>query len=156
MNIRKIIKEDFEEVISLVMQNMNYHMKLNKFNWESIANIRKEELKELRKDFNSSKTKIFVAERDKKIIGYINFSFLGKSPYTKTKKKGVINDLFILGKYRRKGVGEALVREARLLFKSRGIKNVTISVISSNFSTLRFYEKIGFKEYVKKMELAFS
>ncbi len=153
MEIRKVNQDDFKELFKLVMQSMRDHMKLNKLNWEPITKIRKAESKELRKDFKDNKTKIFVAEINGKTVGYINFSFQGKNPYTETKKKGIINDLFVLENNRKKGIGKALVNDAILLFRSRGIKTISLSVSSNNFPALKVYEKFNFKENVKKMNL---
>ena len=153
MQIRNTNQKDFKELFELVMENMKYHMKLTKLNWEPISKIRKAELSELRKDFKNSKTKIFVSEVEGKIVGYVNCSLQEKNPYTKTKKKGEINDLFVLEKYRKQGIGKALINETISFFKSNNVKNISISVNSNNIPTLKVYEKFGFKESVKKMNL---
>ena len=153
MEIRKANQKDFKELLELDMQNMRHHMKLNKLNWEPIKKIRNAVSKELKKDLNNPKTIIFTANVDGKIVGYISNSFQGKTPYTKTKKKGTIDDLFVLEEYRKKGIGKNLINEAFILFKSRGIKIVSISVSSNNLPTLELYKNFGFKENVKKMHL---
>ncbi|MBU0467007.1 MAG: GNAT family N-acetyltransferase [Nanoarchaeota archaeon] len=153
MEVRKANQKDFKELFKLVMQNMGYHMKLTKLNWEPIKKIRKAESEELKKDLKRSKTIIFVAEVYGKIVGYITASFQGKTPYTKTKKKSAIDDLFVLGEYRKKGIGKALINKTLDLSKSKGIKIVSLSVSSSNLPTLKLYKRFGFKENVKKMNL---
>lgn len=153
MQIRNVNQKDFNELFELVMENMVYHMKLTKLNWEPISKIRKAEFSELKKDLKNPKTKIFVYEIQGKIVGYVNCSLQGKNPYTKTKKKGEINDLFVLEKYRKQGIGKALIKKAISFFKSKNVKNISISVNSNNIPTLRVYEKLGFKESVKKMFL---
>jgi len=159
MEIRKANKKDFGKLLELIIQNTKYNIKLDKMtlkpqklNWESLEEIKKTESEELKKDFRNSKKKIFVAVLEEKIIGFIKISFLGKNPYIKT-KRGEIDELFVLEDYRKKGIGKALIKKGFFLFKSKEIKLISISVISNNIPTLKIYEKLGFKESVKRMNL---
>lgn len=153
MKIRLADKNDFEEILSLVMKNMEYHMKMNKQDWEPIEDIKREEAKELKEDLKDPKTKIFIAEEDNGSVGYINLSLHKKNPYTKTRRKGEIDDLFVLKKFRKKRIGKALVRNALEYFRSKSVKSVSLSVNSQNIPALKFYENFGFKEVVRKMVL---
>lgn len=152
MDTRRAKHKDFKELLDLAMRNMRHHMKLNDLDWGPIEGIRRAESDELRRALRSPKTIIIVAEKDGRIVGYITLSFQGKSPYT-TKKKGTIDDLFVLEHYRRRGIGKSLIDEALISFKSRGVEIVSISVSSQNLPTIRMYETFNFKEHVKKMHL---
>lgn len=154
MSIRKALKGDFSELFDLVMGNMKHHIKINKLKWEPIDKIKKLELKSLKEDFNDKKIKIFIYEIEGKIVGYINFSIIKCSSYTKVKYRGEIHDLFVSKKYRKKGIGKKLVNYALSFFNSKNIKNIFISVSSNNISSITFYENLGFKETVKKMNLS--
>lgn len=158
MKIREANKRDFKEVLELVIQNTQHHIKLDKLywkphkiSWESLVKIRETESKELKKDLVDAKTKILVAVMEKKIAGFISISFM-KNPYMKV-RRGEINDLFVLEDYRKKGIGKALTKKGFSLFKSKGIKIISLNASSNNIPTLKFYKNIGFKENLKRLSL---
>lgn len=152
-NIRKATGKDFAELLDLMMENMKHHIRLSKLSWESLEKIKKEQAKELRKDLDSTKTTILVYENEEKILGYVTLSLLKKSPYLKPKVRGSIDDLFVSQKFRRKGIGRDLINSAISLLKSKGVRDISISVVSRNKDAISAYEKFGFKEDIKKMNL---
>lgn len=155
MKIRKATKKDFKELSELVMQNMEYHIKLNKkLSWKPLSKIKKLVSKETEDDLNNPKTTIFLAELDSEVVGYISINLLDKSEYTHGGNRAVIDDLFVLRKYRKKGIGRALFKKARGHLKDKKVENISISVSSNNIPAIKAYEKFGFKETVKKMNLS--
>jgi len=45
-------------------------------------------------------------------------------------------------------MGEKLFQELIKWFKSKGIKWIKVGVYANNFNSIKFWEKMGFKEYV--------
>ncbi|MEM1586356.1 MAG: ribosomal protein S18-alanine N-acetyltransferase [Candidatus Bathyarchaeia archaeon] len=87
-----------------------------------------------------------VAEVGKKIVGYvmcrIETSFLGFS----LTKRGHVISIAVLPGYRRKGVGEALLREAlQAMDKYYGVKECYLEVRVSNTPAINLYKKLGFE-----------
>ncbi len=84
---------------------------------------------------------VLIAEAEKGPAGFVlffhNFStFLGK--------KGIyIEDLYIREVYRRRGYGEALLKEICRLAKERSCGRVEWWVLDWNEKAIRFYKKIG-------------
>jgi ribosomal protein S18 acetylase RimI-like enzyme len=73
--------------------------------------------------------------------------------YLKGKLMGKISVAFIDEKYRGKGVGRLLFREAIKWFKKHKIKYVRLTVHSKNKIGLSAWTKYGFREFTKDMKL---
>jgi len=87
-----------------------------------------------------------VAEEDNKIIGYImcriESGFLGFSQM----KRGHVISIAVLPEYRRRGIGETLLREAlQAMTNYYNIKECYLEVRVSNSPAINLYKKIGFK-----------
>lgn len=70
----------------------------------------------------------------------------------KIKKYGFIDEIFIEEKYRGQKIGTKLMAELMGWFKLKKIKYVEFGVNSENKGAVRFYQKLGFKEYEKTMK----
>lgn len=85
-------------------------------------------------------TAIFlVAEKDGKIIG----SILG----THDGRKGWINRLAVHPEYQRQGIARKLVKEVEKRLEKMGIKIIACLVEEWNKGSMRFFEKMGYKEF---------
>ncbi len=92
-----------------------------------------------------------VAEEDNKIIGYVmcriesSVSSLTFRPFHVT-KKGHIISIAVLPGYRRKGVGQALIREAlNAMITYYKAKSCYLEVRVTNTGAVNLYRKMGFK-----------
>jgi ribosomal-protein-alanine N-acetyltransferase len=65
--------------------------------------------------------------------------------------KGHIISLAVHPKFRRKGIGSALLKEILTLMKKEGISIVELEVNENNVSGINFYKKHGFK-FLKKIK----
>lgn len=77
-----------------------------------------------------------VAERDKKIIGYVIAS---------AKMNENIISIAVLPKYRKKGIGGSLLEKGLEILKSKELNRARLMVRKSNRVARNFYEKYGFK-----------
>ncbi len=85
----------------------------------------------------------YVAELDKKIIGYIGSWFLGDLIH--------ITTIAVDPEYRRKGVGKKLMDFIIDIGKNEKVKKVVLEVRVSNLIAQKLYEKLGFIiEKIKK------
>jgi ribosomal protein S18 acetylase RimI-like enzyme len=58
-----------------------------------------------------------------------------------------VSDLVVRAAYRRRGIGEALMRQALAYAQDAGAKTIRIQVLSKNADAKRLYERLGFSEY---------
>jgi GNAT superfamily N-acetyltransferase len=84
---------------------------------------------------------VLIAELDGRTIGYLNY-FIGVFMDDATSALHVA-DFFVTKKYRRRGAGKALMREARRIAMDLGASRLLWTVWRSNEDAIRFYEKLG-------------
>ncbi len=83
------------------------------------------------------------ADRDK-LVGVVRAVVRERAFYT-PEYEGVILDIYLLPLYRRRGVGEYLLREVSQALKAKGAGVVTAEFPSQNEIAGRFYAKRGFR-----------
>lgn len=96
---------------------------------------------------NSSKTPIFVAVEEEKVVGYC---FCKVKAYENESvvydhTELYIDDLCVDENCRGRHIGTALYNEVLRYAKMRGCHNITLNVWSFNESALKFYESLGMK-----------
>lgn len=91
--------------------------------------------------FNSGNFYGFIAEDDG-VTGFIT--------YTLTQDFAEIADLFVFPKFRKKGVGTALVFELIKTVKNSGRGKIFLEVRKGNFAAKNLYKKIGFTDLYER------
>ena len=91
--------------------------------------------------FENERVNLFVAARGRKLVGYALYfysysSFLAKPTL-------YLEDLFVLDKHRKSGVGFALFRRCVDEAVSKGCGRMEWSVLAWNEKALKFYEGLG-------------
>lgn len=124
MKIRRAKKEDVKEIIK-VEKGSGYHKK--KFNAEAFV----------KKLFEDKNEIIYVAEKEKKIIGYRSFN--------KRNKLADSGQLAIVKKYQRRGIGTKLLKKSLIDAKKMGCNKMVIYVRNTNFAGIGLYNKFNFE-----------
>jgi ribosomal protein S18 acetylase RimI-like enzyme len=83
------------------------------------------------------------ADKDK-VVGFVR-ALVRERPFYTPEWEGVIVDIYMLPLYRRRGVGEYLLREISSALKAKGAGVVTAEFPSQNEIASRFYAKRGFR-----------
>jgi ribosomal protein S18 acetylase RimI-like enzyme len=63
------------------------------------------------------------------------------------KKNWILNDLYVDVNYRKRGIGEALIRKAVDFARQKGAVFVQLETAVDNYTAQSLYEAIGFKRY---------
>jgi len=95
--------------------------------------------------FDNDERIIFVAEDDKKIIGYLSLCIYKELNYI------YLDDYSVSEKYRGRGIGSNLLNMAIEYANKLNIDNLKTHVESANLESRKFYKKKGF-ELVEKQE----
>jgi len=102
----------------------------------------------LKADIPSPKAVVLAAEGlgpDRgKVVGFVRAHVRERAFYA-PEKEGVILDIYLLPLYRRRGVGEYVLREATNALKAKGAAIVTAEFPAQNEIAARFYTKRGFR-----------
>ncbi|HEV2429849.1 MAG TPA: GNAT family N-acetyltransferase [Thermoplasmata archaeon] len=102
----------------------------------------------LRSDIPNPRCVVLAAEGvgpDKdRIVGIVRAHVRERNFYD-PELEGVILEIYLLPLYRRRGVGEYLLRETTLRLKEKGAAVVTAEFPTQNEIAVRFYQKRGFR-----------
>ena len=145
MNTRKAKIKDLKDIVNLSYKSAIYHKKLTPY-YDTSKDVKEVLTESLKKNIYSSNSCIFVAEENSKIVGYLLAFKVNRPEMFKVKKAGLIADVFIKEEYRRKGIGDKLIKECFDWFRGYKISFVEINVEVSNKQAMNFWNKKGFKD----------
>lgn len=100
-----------------------------------------------KKSITSNENLALVALSDNKIIGYLIASIQKVESYRLIGKIAELENMFILDKFRNKGVGSLLVKEFFKWAKSKKLKRIKVIASADNIQAISFYKRNGFTEY---------
>jgi ribosomal protein S18 acetylase RimI-like enzyme len=97
---------------------------------------------------DSKKAAGFVCIKDKKIIGFVFYTFINKRPVEryKVKKLLFLDSIFVTKKYRSLGIGKVLYSEVEKVCLKNKLNFIGLSVLKENKKALKLYKNLGFKE----------
>jgi len=130
IEIRKASEKDFPLILELIKELADYEKSP-----DAVTNTVEQMLRE--QDYFHS----YVAEtRDKKIVGMTVYFF---AYYTWVGKSLYLEDIYVKESYRRKGIGEELLRKIFEVARNEDCKRVRWQVLDWNKSAISFYNKMG-------------
>lgn len=96
---------------------------------------------------NSSKTPIFVAVEEDKVLGYCfcKVKAYENEPVVNDHTELYIDDLCVDENHRGQHIGTALYNQVLRYAKMRGCHNITLNVWCFNERAMKFYESLGMK-----------
>ena len=103
---------------------------------------------------NSSKTPLFVAVEEEKVLGYCfcKVKTYENEPVVNDHTELFIDDLCVDENHRGQHIGTALYNEVLRYAKMRGCHNITLNVWCFNERAMKFYESLGMKPQRMFME----
>ena len=152
MKIRKARQGDIENILQLKLKLKNQDVKTDFYLRPA------EEAKDAYKKYLIHDLKkqdidriVLVAVEDTKIIAYIRGTLTKTLDVLNVGLRGVMDNLYVEEKYRRKGIAKKLIEELIKWFKEKNVDVMTVHVYSSNLKAIVLYKKFGFKEYTINM-----
>jgi ribosomal protein S18 acetylase RimI-like enzyme len=96
---------------------------------------------------------LFVAESDGQIIGFVlvRIRQARDIPIMVPRRYADIEDVAVLKRLHRRGVGRALLEKAHQWALERGVTQVELNVAEFNQGAIAFYEKLGYKTRSRRM-----
>jgi len=146
IKILKITKLDWLKVKPLLQDYNNYHNQLfletdaafSVYNYQCSSN-------DFAKMVNKKNKLFLAAYHDKTIIGFIYIYIIKMKFGQKNLKEGKISDLYVIKKYRGKGIAKMLWQQALDWFKENQCQFAQLHVLASNNIPQEIYKKWGFK-----------
>ena len=93
--------------------------------------------------------KVFVAEVDNRIVGFVSLWVKVKSEALEEdpSEYAFISDLVVLPVYRGRGLGQALLQKAEDYARLQGATTLKLEVLAKNDGAMKLYKHHGFCEY---------
>jgi GNAT superfamily N-acetyltransferase len=146
ITIRKTTKEDINELTDLFdLYRVFYHQP------SDIAAAKKFLLQRMEKEESA----IFVAEQEKKLVGFIQLYPIFSS--VSLQRTWLLNDLYVRATARKKGVAAQLLEAARQHGLETNARWLLLQTSLNNFTAQSVYEKNGWKkvtDYFYELSLA--
>lgn len=156
MNIREYNQNDIEQIKNLLVQLQDYIIKMDKYNLNILSpKYREEYFEYMLNDCISNEGKIFVAEYENKIAGFVagfvqNYDERDKLDYA-CPKKGIVSELVVDQNFRNDGIGGLLLDKIENYFKNIKCEFIQIDVFVYNQVAEHFYKKKGYENRMLTM-----
>jgi ribosomal protein S18 acetylase RimI-like enzyme len=160
MIVRPATAADLPRLVALLKQEIGYQRQIAffydvapNFDWNRFAAAK----------LNDPNERVFVAEQDGAVCGYIDVRALGQGPlrklvtrllrpyrppsFVRSRSIGRIEDCYVESGFRRRGIGSALVAEGLGWLRSKGVTAIELGVATANAGGKAFWEKQGFSPY---------
>ena len=111
IRIRKAKPEDAARVAELWHEMAKFHARRDSY-WETSSGCRKGYATYISKVIADGCGGVFVAQEDGEVVGFVMAAGANRAPCYARQKVGLILDLAVTSRCRRKGVGERLCKRA--------------------------------------------
>lgn len=152
--VRNAVLEDCHRILPLQEQISRLHFEGRPDLFKSEVRIYTEEM--FQKWLDSPTHMLLIAETDSGEIAGYAFSWVIQyrdHPTYRDFDSFYIDDICVLERFRRNGIGRALIERCKDKAKRLGCKNMDLGVWSFNKNAIAFYESCGLRERTKRMEL---
>ena len=104
---------------------------------------------ELQEEHNQNTGRMFVAEIEEEVVGFINIRFEHESQtyLSSLVDYAYISDLVVLPAYRGRGIGTMLLQQAEDFARQQGATVLKIQVLAKNQLAADVYQRVGFRPY---------
>jgi ribosomal protein S18 acetylase RimI-like enzyme len=146
--IRRALIHDVRLLAVLWREMMEFHRRLDpafEFGPDAQASIERH----LAETIRSAGGRIFVAEAEGRLIGYVLCEIQERKPIYPAGRYGFISDLAVTLRWRRRGVGRQLVTHVMRWFRENGVTAIELFVLESNQASTAFWESMGFRHYLR-------
>lgn len=98
---------------------------------------------------SSTAGRVLVAEIDHGVVGFVVVlcRVVPEEPDEDQTPYAYISDLVVLPRYRRRGIGRALLDRAEALVRNSGTRILRVGVLAKNEPAARLYRAVGFTDY---------
>ena len=148
--IRKAVKKDIPRIIELWKVLRDYHVRHLGYN-DEICRHRKNAVsiykRHVTQKIRARNYAIFVAESDGKVVGHTIVRISKSPPIYVYNRKVYVDELVVDKKYRGKGVGKKLLKQAEKWGKKKGLSLFSLHVAIKNKNAISLYKKFGLKEH---------
>lgn len=153
--IREANRRDLSSLVALWQEMMDYHRSYDaRFRFS--PNAPREVERHLLETLRSRAARIFIAEAEERVIGYIVGEVHARRPIYPIGTYGFISDICVTASWRRRGVGRALVRALDAWFAGQKVTSVELFAAALNPESVAFWRTMGYDDYLRLMRRDFD
>jgi GNAT superfamily N-acetyltransferase len=150
--IRPAIASDVVAIGKLWEQLVAYHRELDEVYPRATPQGASLYARSLRDRLNDSHTKVFVAEEDGRLVGYVLGVVVDLLPEMfEQEAGGFLADIFVEEAYRGRGIGRGLVEALVDWFREKGLQHYEWHVAATNYPALAFWAQVGGRQLQIRM-----
>lgn len=150
--IREAARRDVAAITALWKEMMDFHGAQDpRFRFSPDAT--REFERHLVATLKSRGARVFVAEGEGEVIGYILGEIHVRKPIYPVGKYGFISDICVTARWRRRGIGRALVERLIAWFLRNDVTAIELFVAEANPVSMAFWEAMGFSDYLRMLRL---
>lgn len=149
MLIREYKGQDEKDLLQLIVYLQDYMKSKEPEILDSGENIGEEFLRNLVSETKGSMGKIYVAEEENEVVGFVSGRVEQSTDEIELIEKKVfyISNLVVLPKFQKHGIGKALLAKVEDYAKSLNLKLIQINVLVKNEIAYKTYKNAGFRDY---------
>lgn len=149
LDIRKAKKDDLEEIVKMWYNLASTHQDMMR-GYELAEDCREKWKKFVEEGLDREGMCTFVAEKENKLVGFLNVVIRERMGIFEDTYIGMILDVFVKEEKRGEGVGGQLTNKAERWIKKKGVNVAVLTVSPENERAVRFWEDIGYETYLLK------
>lgn len=153
--IREAHRRDLPSLAALWQEMMDYHRTYD-LRFRFSPNAPREVERHLLETLKSRAARIFVAEAEGKVIGYIVGEVHARRPIYPVGTYGFVSDICVTAAWRRRGVGGSLVTALDAWFATQKVTSVELFAAALNPHSIAFWRAMGYDEYLRLMRRDFE
>lgn len=150
--IRKASTDDVRQIVELWKELMDFNKERDRL-FSRSATADKTFADFIKGHISSDTSRVFVAEVGNEIIGYCLAVLERYPPVLEIQEYGLVQNLVVTKKYRRRDVGRRLFEEAKSFFKEEGLQRIEARAAIHNKLSTGFWAKMGFRPYLETVFL---
>ncbi|MFC1504237.1 GNAT family N-acetyltransferase [Spirochaetota bacterium] len=153
MEIRKAGIGDFENIKKIKIASKRSEAKFNR-TIKPVSKSKTLYYMYLKKDLTGKDRIVYIAIDGNKVIGMITGRTYKSIPLRKVPRMGHVSNLYIMPSYRRRGIGEVLVKMLLKWFRKNSIKDVRLGVFTLNKAAIQIFSKLKFQKHILEMKIS--
>jgi GNAT superfamily N-acetyltransferase len=147
LKIRRAVSSDVKRIVELRLLSQEYFEASNPSIWRMTEDGKKLLKQKVENDLADSNIRVLLAEVDGVIMGYVQGQVTSRSDYA-PRTVGLVQLIYVVQQFRRKGVGRLLMKELCRFFNSNKAEHLTVRYIIGNMEAEGFWKKLGFEPII--------
>ena len=154
ITIEEARPEHVEAIVSLWEDLMEIHKKIDAEFFDATDTCVEEYASGIRGTISSSldDRKVFVALTNETVVGYVTVEIMHFSMlYYNFDSLCVIGDIMIAQPFRKQGIGELFIEEAKKMAKEFSVMKLMLNVFAKNQIAYQYFKQHGFEDTMCRM-----